>query len=99
VGGLVNGAFVGYVRVHPLIVTLATLSAFRGIAEGISLGQPVSGFPKAFGQLADGNFLALPIPAWIFVVGALLCLVMLTKTPFGRFIYAVGHNERACSYT
>jgi rhamnose transport system permease protein len=43
--GALNGLFVARVRVHPLIVTLATLAAYRGIAEGISLARPVSGFP------------------------------------------------------
>ena len=44
--GALNGVFVAKVRVHPLIVTLATLSAYRGIAEGVSLGRPISGFPE-----------------------------------------------------
>src|SRR5215216_899342 len=40
--GALNGVFVAFVRVHPLIVTLATLSAYRGIAEGVSSGRPMS---------------------------------------------------------
>jgi rhamnose transport system permease protein len=99
VGGLVNGAFIAFLRVHPLIVTLATLSAFRGIAEGVSLARPISGFPPGFQKLASGDFAGLPIPAWLFAAAALACFVMLTKTPLGRFLYAIGHNEQACVYS
>ena len=97
-GGLVNGIFVARLRVHPLIVTLATFSAYRGIAEGISLGRPVSGFPKGFGALAQGTFSGLPLPAWMFLLLAAACALTLTKTPTGRFLYAIGHNETACRF-
>jgi rhamnose transport system permease protein len=98
-GGLVNGAFIAFLRVHPLIVTLATLSAFRGVAEGVSLARPVSGFPAGFQKLASGDFAGLPIPTWMFAVAAVACFIMLTKAPLGRFLYAIGHNEQACVYS
>ena len=97
-GGLINGVFVARLRVHPLIVTLATFSAYRGIAEGISLGRPISGFPKSFGALAQGTFSGLPLPAWMFFLLVAACALMLTKTPTGRFLYAIGHNETACRF-
>ena len=46
--GLINGFFITKIHVHPLIVTLATFSAFRGLAEGISLSKVYSGFPQDF---------------------------------------------------
>ena len=93
--GALNGLFVARVRVHPLIVTLATLAAFRGIAEGISLARPVSNFPASFtGPLGGGA-----LPAALFVVAALLAAFVLARTPLGLFLRAIGHNETACRFS
>ena len=94
-GGALNGLFVALVRVHPLIVTLATLSAYRGIAEGISSGRPLSGFPESFAWLGRGDIGGVPVPAIIFVIAAIVAGVVLWKTPFGRSLYAMGYNETA----
>jgi len=69
--GFVNGLFITKTRVHPLLVTLATLSLYRGLAEGLSLGisaalhvNPVySNFPESFTHLAQHALLAGPNPA------------------------------------
>lgn len=92
-GGL-NGFFIAHVRVHPLIVTLATLAAYRGIAEGISLARPLSGFPESFALLGRG-----PVPGWLFVGCALLAAVVLARTAFGLSLYAIGHNETASRFS
>jgi rhamnose transport system permease protein len=97
--GALNGVFVAWIRVHPLIVTLATLAAFRGIAEGISLGRPISGFPETFGMISRGRFLNLPIPGIIVILAVAIAIVILGKTPFGRFLYAVGHNETGSRFS
>ena len=46
--GALNGFFIARMRVHPLLITLATLAAYRGLAEGISRGRPMSGFRNYF---------------------------------------------------
>ena len=112
--GMLNGLFVTKVRVHPLIVTLATLSAFRGLAEGLSLGladffhasSVYSGFPGPFKQLGQkallGNVMgsfALPAIGWLFIAAAALSALVLAKTPLGRSLYAIGHNESAARYS
>lgn len=97
--GAANGFFVAKIRVHPLIVTLATLAAFRGIAEGISLGKPASGFPPAFEFLGHGIVLGQPIAGWLFLVFAIVVAIVLIKTPFGRYLYAIGHNETAARFS
>jgi rhamnose transport system permease protein len=97
--GAGNGLFVAKVRVHPLIVTLATLAAFRGAAEGLSYGESVSNFPAAFSYLSRGELLGLPVPAWLFALFAILTAIVLTKTPFGRYLYAIGHNETAVRFS
>lgn len=93
--GLLNGIFVARVRVHPLLVTLATLAAFRGVAEGISHARPVSGFPAGFGALlGTGGAGAL-----CFAVAALVAVVVLSRTALGLTIRAVGFNETATHFS
>jgi rhamnose transport system permease protein len=99
VAGALNGVFVARVRVHPLIVTLATLSAYRGIAEGVSLGRPISGFPENFTFLGAGAVAGLPLPGVFFALAAIASGVLLTWSAFGRRLYAIGFNESACRFS
>ena len=97
--GALNGFFIARIKVHPLIVTLATLSAFRGIAEGISEARPISGFPSSFSFLGQGSLLGLPFPALLFIGFAIITTIVLAKTPFGRFLYAIGFNPTASRFS
>ena len=97
--GLLNGVFVAYVRVHPLIVTLATMSAYFGIAEGISHARPISGFPQSFTSLAATNIVGVPITGLLFAVAAVGAAVFLAKTPTGQSLYAIGLNETAARFS
>lgn len=99
VAGALNGAFIAKLRVHPLIVTLATLSAYRGIAEGISLGRPISGFPSNFSWIGQGSVAGLPIPGVVFAVTVVVFGVLLARSVVGRALYAMGHNETASRYS
>ncbi|MCX7012895.1 MAG: ABC transporter permease, partial [Candidatus Sumerlaeota bacterium] len=97
--GALNGWFIASVRVHPLIVTLATLAAFRGMAEGVSEAAPISGFPDGFTGTLAGSVMGAPVPALLFLLFALAAALVLTKTPFGRSLYAIGHNETAARFS
>lgn len=97
--GALNGLFVASVRVHPLIVTLATLAAYRGVAEGISLGKPFSGFPAAFTFLGQGTLLGLPVPGLIFLIALGITALLLTYTPLGLTLAAIGYNATAARYS
>ena len=94
-GGFTNGVLISKLNVHPLIVTLATYAAFRGIAEGISQGASYSQFGAGFSQLARGQWLGVPLPGYLFLGLAIGSAIILAKTPTGRFLYAMGHNEQA----
>lgn len=98
-GGLVNGWLISGLRVHPLIVTLATSAAFRGLAEGLSQGKSWSQFGDSFSQLGRGMWGGVPIAAYLFAVLAAACAVFLAVTPGGRFLYAIGHNEQAARFS
>jgi len=97
--GALNGLFITRLRVHPLIVTLATLAAFRGVAEGISLGRPISGFPDSFAVIGRGTFLGIQVPALFVAAAATAAALLLARMPTGRFIYAIGHNETATRFS
>jgi ribose transport system permease protein len=99
--GMVNGGIVARARMQPFIVTLATMSAARGLARFLSGG---AGVPLAFGpgagdpafRLLGGRLSAyLPIPALIFIMTILAGHVLLTYTSFGRHVLAIGGNEEA----
>lgn len=97
--GALNGWFVAKVKVHPLIVTLATLAAYRGIAQGISLAKPVTGFPQGFQDLATKTVLGMPLPGLLFVLFWAVVAVVLARTRLGRSIFAIGHNETAARFS
>ncbi len=96
--GMLNGALIMITGISAFVITLATLSIFKGINLGITRAQPFYGVPdsvKAFGAAT----LFGPIP-WLAVPTALVAVAlwfMLRRQPIGRFILAVGGNEHAAS--
>ncbi len=96
--GALNGVLIARAGLHPLIVTLATYAAYRGVAEGLSEGMSYSRFGTQFSQLARGSWIGIPMPGYAFLVIAVCFMVFLAKTPTGRFLYAMGHNERAARF-
>jgi rhamnose transport system permease protein len=96
--GLVNGALVVLLRLHPLLVTLGTLAVYRGLALGISNGNGFSGFPLSFEYF--GQTYLGPVPAQViaWLVLAVLLYLVVNATPAGRRLLAVGINEVAASF-
>ncbi len=88
--GALNGWFVTRFRVHPLIVTLGTMSAFRGLAEGVSAARPVSGFPDTFLRIGQG-WTAVGLFAALTLAGT----AVLARHVLGRRIYGIGLGESA----
>ena len=93
--GIVNGFFVAYLNVSPLIVTLGSMNICRGLALVVSGGSAVYTFPLSFTNFGTSHVFGLPTLAVIaFAVFAVMALVM-RFTPFGLYVYAVGGNRRA----
>jgi erythritol transport system permease protein len=100
--GYVNGILVSKLNVAPFIATLGMLYVARGVALLITNGET---FTKLRGEPTLGNTgfltvlagapLGVPMPVWLMVVFALVFSVVLTRTAFGRWLYATGGNERA----
>lgn len=96
--GFLNGMLAVLTRVHPLVITLATLAIYRGIAHGIAQGDSYSGFPKTFFFLGQGYLGPIPTQLLVFVVFAVVASYLLSRTTFGRSLYAFGHNETATRF-
>ncbi len=97
--GFANGWFITRVKVPPLIMTLATLALFRGLAEGISQARSVRGYPEWFFVLGQGEVLGVPTQLWIVLVAIVVTWIVLARTTFGRSLYAIGHNEVAARFS
>jgi ribulose-bisphosphate carboxylase large chain len=93
--GGVNGMAVTRLGVPPFVVTLGMLSAARGLTMLLTNGKPITGLGSGFGLIGNGQFLGAPIPVWIAVGLIVLFVVVTRKTRFGRYVYAIGGNERA----
>jgi ribose transport system permease protein len=93
--GSVAGLFITRVRVPPFIVTLALMTVLRGLAFVYTEGRPVWDLPEAFALVGAGRLLGIPIPTVIMVLVFGVVHVALTRTRFGRYVYAVGGNAEA----
>src|SRR5690606_38383874 len=82
-------------HVQPFVATLAMLTLGRGLTMLWTKGYPVSSLGADFAVIGTGWFLGIPIPVWISAVVTLLAALMMKKTKIGRYIYAIGGNERA----
>ena len=97
--GLFNAFFIVNLRVPAIIVTLGTLTVFRGLAYVIAEGTIYSQFPKSYLLISRGNFLGIPLPIWIALIVFILGQYLLTSTRIGRHISAIGGNEVAAKFS
>jgi ribose transport system permease protein len=93
--GLLNGLAVAKQGLNPLIVTLATMTALRGVALSYSGGEPIFIEDPVILALGNGYVGPIPIPVIIAIVVMILTHIVLTRTKLGRYVYAVGGNEEA----
>ncbi|MGH4036405.1 MAG: ABC transporter permease [Sphaerochaeta sp.] len=94
--GYINGILVTKLNLQPFIATLATMSAYRGVAYVVTGGWPVLGIPTSYRMLLGKKlFLNIPIYVFVFFVVAILAHVLLKKTRYGNYLVAVGSNEEA----
>jgi ribose transport system permease protein len=94
-GGLINGILIGYMRINPIIVTLGTGFLLLGLAQLFVGGGIVYAGESGFRSFVAGNLLGVPVFVWIFFVVALILHVVLSRTAFGRWNFAVGGNYDA----
>jgi len=94
--GLANGSIIAFLRLPPIIVTLATLSIVRGLA--LIIGGPEQHLIRnepAYTFIGAGNLFGLPFSIYIFALVALVMILIQRRTPLGILVAAVGDSERA----
>lgn len=94
--GAVNGFFVTRLRINPIITTLATMSAIRGLGYVISGGKSVHPSVADFGFMGRGAILGLPAPLFWFALVVVIVFLVLRYTILGHYCYAIGSNPDAC---
>jgi len=95
ISGLLAGILITRFRVTPFIVTLALMTIWRGLSFVITEGRPVWDLPPEFSLLASGRVFAVPVPTIVMVLVFISSHLVLTRTRFGRYVYAVGGNPEA----
>ncbi len=93
--GLLNGALVSVGGLPPFIATLGMMSVARGAALVFTEGRPISGFDEGLRSLATGSVGSIPAPVVVMIVVYVVAHLVLTRTTFGRYVYAIGGNEEA----
>lgn len=93
--GLINGYLVIKLTIHPLIVTLGTAQIFKGLGYIIANSRNIMGFPDSFRFLGQGYLGQIPVPVIIMIIIAVIGSFILTRTYFGRYVFALGGNEQA----
>jgi len=98
--GLINGMILAKFRELPsMIVTLATMTIYRGIALIILKDQASGSFPSWYKTFGWGYVGPIPVIMIVFIIFAVLFGILLHKTSFGRQLYGMGNNLKACQYS
>lgn len=92
--GLINGLLItGFKEISSVIVTIAAMLVYRGVAKIVLDVRSLTAFPEWFGDLGYSTFLKVPISLWFFAGFALIFGYILHMTSFGRSLYAIGNNQ------
>lgn len=93
--GLTNGAVTAFGRIPAFITTLGMMTVARGAALLLSKGRPIGHLKAAYVFMGGGDFLGIGMPIWIFLFFGIISHILLSRTRFGRYVYAIGGNVQA----
>jgi inositol transport system permease protein len=93
--GAITGFFITFFNIPAFVMTLALTTIARGGVLLDTSAIPVTGMAASFDFLGQGNLGILPMPVLILIVLFIICWILLSKTAFGRHLYAVGGNKNA----
>lgn len=93
--GALNGVMVARLSVAPFVVTLGMLSIARGLTFIYNDGMPIANLSPAFRYLGQGMLGGIPVPVVVLALVFAVFWFILNRTTFGRYVYAVGGNERS----
>lgn len=97
--GFLNGFLIAHQGASAFIITIAASVVIKGIALTISNGQPMMGTNPRYSQIANGEILGIPYVILIFIGCFILAYWVLSRTPFGRNVYAIGGDKEVARYT
>lgn len=93
--GWFNGLTITRFKVPPFVATLAMLTIARGLTMLWTGGFPITGLGDSMAFIGTGWLLGIPMPVWISAVVVVAAIVLTNRTKLGRYIYAIGGNEKA----
>ncbi len=93
--GVLNGLAVAVLGMIPFVVTLATMTVTTGAAVWLTHSVSVAGFPDSFFDVLLARIGGVPLSVYVLIVAAAAVGVVMSATPFGRYLYAIGINARA----
>jgi ribose transport system permease protein len=93
--GAFNGSFVTLLRIPPFIVTLASMSAASGLAMIITRSETINAIPNSMLSLTRSSLAGVPTPVVLMLALYAIGHIVLSRTTFGRYLYAVGGNRKA----
>lgn len=98
-GGLLNGFFIAYVGLPSLVTTLSTLIGYRGLARVLLEDKSIGDFPEWFNNLGQHPLIGpFPFALILFVFLAVLGIIVLHFSGFGRMVYVIGNNKDVARY-
>ncbi len=99
--GAFNGFLSNIFRIPVIIITLGTLSMYRGLVQVVSDGKPATGIPldSSFFTKLGENTLGIPTSAWIVVILGIVLTFVFKKTRFGAMVRATGSNHQAAEFS
>jgi ribose transport system permease protein len=100
--GLFHAFMITIVKLQPFIVTLCGLLIYRGLARGVAHDEAKGFGTENFGilrSLANGHFLGVPMPLVLLIIVSIIMWVVLHRSVYGRYLYAVGRNEQAARFS
>ena len=98
IAGAINGWLSGRGKLAPLVVTLATMAAYRGFAMGITESEPITDVPASLLVLGQDSLLGLPSQLWLWFAVTLVGGVVFRATWVGAHVVAIGENPRAARH-
>jgi len=95
--GFINGFIISFIKISPLITTLATMTIARGLAYILTGGVSLYSVPDAFQWVGRGYLIKniLPMPVVVMIIVFFITYILLNRTTFGRYVFAIGGNEEA----
>lgn len=96
--GAINGFVVTRLKIVSIATTLSMMIILRGVVFWLTGSETIKGSNEIFPIIANGTLFSIPYPVYLFIILVVIFSIFLSRTFFGRNIYAIGGNQLACEY-